>query len=171
MQRSPLLFVAAIGLAGSLAGCARDTENYPSLSPRAVEKLGFAEPEPDAAPVAFKADPALDATIADDRRQLATIASGFAEAATRSETAVRGARGRAVGSDAWLEAQTSLASLDDYRAQASSLATDVDTLITNRAAELAPVYPGLAELRSQVQAEADKQGATIDRLQATLPTG
>ena len=169
MQRAPLTFVALLGSLVPLAGCARDTEHYPSLAPRAVEKLGFAEPE--TKPVEAQPDPALDATIADKRRQLAEIAKGFAGAAAASESATRAAQGRAVGSDAWLDAQTSLAGLDDFRAQASSLASDVDALIADRAARLAPIHPGLASLRADVQAEADQEGATIDRLQATLPTG
>ena len=117
----------------------------------------------------LKPDPALDATIAEKRRDLETITRGFAADAATSAGQVRAARGQAVGSDAWLEAQTSLAALDDWRAQASSLETDVDGLIQDRAATLAPVYPALATLHDDVQAEATKQGEAIDRLQSTLP--
>ena len=169
MHRPLSMLAALVGLALTLPGCADDATHYPSLSPRPAEKLGFAEPDVKA--VELTPDPALDATMADKRTQLAGIAKGFADAETRSGVAVRAARGHAVGSDAWLEAQTSLAGLDDYRAQTSALATDIDTLIADRAAALAPVYPTLSTLRDDVEAEAAKEGGSIDRLQATLPAG
>ncbi|MEH3160219.1 MAG: hypothetical protein PGN08_15670 [Sphingomonas taxi] len=154
-------------LALTLAGCSRDTTVYPSLSPRAVEKLGFAEPEVPV--VEAKADPALDARIADLGRTLDTLAKGAAADAAKADAAAVRARGKPVGSDAWLDAQTALAQLDDWRAQASSLLTDIDQIASDRAAALQPAYPALATLRERAAAEAQRQGATIDRLQAALP--
>jgi len=151
----------------SLAGCAHHTTAYPSLAPRAIEKLGFAEPEVPV--VEAKADPALDAKLAGIDRSLAGVSKGFATAAARAETAGSRARGKPVGSDAWLDAQTGLAELDDWRAQTSALLTDVDQVASDRAAALEPAYPALAALRDRIAAEGEKQGATIDRLQAGLP--
>jgi len=151
----------------SLSGCARDATDYPSLAPRAVEKLGFAEPQ--VAVEEAKPDPALDRKIAELGRSLDTIAKGTAADAAKAEAAAARAGGKPVGSDAWLDAQTQLATLDDWRAQASSLLTDVDQLASDRAAALAPDYPALATLRARVSAEAERQAATIDRIQARLP--
>ncbi len=150
-----------------LGGCTRDTAAYPSLAPRAVEKLGFAEPE--VAVEAAKPDPALDARIATLGQSLEAIARGASADAAKAEAAAARARGKAVGSDAWLDAQTALARLDDWRAQASSLLTDVDQAASDRAAAQAPEYPALTALRDRVAAEAERQAATIDRIQATLP--
>lgn len=151
----------------SLAGCTRDTAAYPSLAPRAVEKLGFAEPEVPI--VEAKADPELDAKLVELDRSLAGVSKGFATAAGKAEAAGLRARGKPVGSDAWLDAQTGLAELDDWRAQTSSLLTDVDQMSSERAAALEPAYPTLTALRERITAEGEKQGTTIGRLQAALP--
>ena len=154
-------------LALALPGCARDTTQYPSLSPRAVEKLGFAEPV--VAVVEAKPDPALDTQIATFGQTLDRVAKGFTDDAIKAETAAGRARGKAVGSDAWLDAQTALAALDDWRAQTSSLLTDVERVATDRAATLQPVYQTLKTLRERAAAERQRQSETIDRIQATLP--
>ena len=163
MKTAPALALLAL----SLTACAKDDTRYPSLSPRAVEKLGFAEPE--VAVVEAKPDPALDARIVTLGQSLDTLAKGFARDVATAEAAAGRARGKAVGSDPWLEAQTALAGLDDWRAQTSSLLTDVDQIASDRAAALAPDYHGLTTLRERVAAEGERQGATIDRIQATLP--
>jgi len=153
--------------AALLTGCVSARQNYPSLAPRAVEKLGFAEP---VVPVVEAApDPALDARIAAKRTELTRIAQGFATAAATTDRAARAARGQSVGSDAWLDAQSNLAGLDDWRAQTSSLVTDIEQMIAERAAALAPVYAPLIALRDAAVAEAATQSDTIDRIQTTLP--
>ncbi|WP_267396216.1 MULTISPECIES: hypothetical protein [unclassified Sphingomonas] len=156
-----------IVLAPLLAACATDSGAYPSLAPRPIEKLGFAEPV--TKPVEAKPDPALDARIATLGTSLEGIAKGFAADAAKADAAGRKARGAAVGSDAWLDAQTALAQLDDWRAQASSLLTDLDQAASDRAASLAPDYPALTTLRGKAQEEVDAQTATITRLQHALP--
>lgn len=163
MKTAPLLAFLLL----PLEGCAQDRTRYPSLAPRAVEKLGFAEPEVTIAEA--KVDPALDARIATWQGTLDAVAKGFGADAAQAETAAARARGKGVGSDAWLDAQSALAGLDDWRAQTSALLTDIDQAATDRAAALAPTYPALATLRARVVAEADRQSGTIDRLQATLP--
>ncbi len=170
MSRCPFPLAPTIGLLLApvilVSGCARDDRAYPSLAPRPVETLGFAEPEtnqPDVRP-----DPALDAKIADQRQALARIAKGFADAAVIADGAARRAKGKAVGTDAWLDAQSGLAQLDDWRAQTSSLVTDFDQLIAERAAALLPVYPPLATMRSDAVEEAKSQGESIDRIEAML---
>jgi hypothetical protein len=156
-----------LALAPLLAACATDSGAYPSLAPRPIEKLGFAEPA--SKPAEAKPDPALDAKIATLGTSLDTVAKGFAADAAKAEAASRKAHGAAVGSDAWLDAQTALAQLDDWRAQASSLVTDLDQAASDRAASLAPAYPALTDLRGKAQTEVDTQTATITRLQSALP--
>ena len=160
-----LPFAAAL-LLGS-AGCAGSDGVYPSLSPRAVEKRGFDEPATSAAaPVAV--DPALDRQIAELDARLRTVAEGFAKAATETDRKANAARGQAAGSGRWLDAQTALAALDDWRAQASALSTDVEQLGIARAATLAPAYPALGELADRAEVEAGRQATTIARIQALL---
>lgn len=165
MIRSSPLIAAALLVTGCAAG---GTGDYPSLAPRATEKLGFAEPDAPA-PTPVAADPALDASLAAIATRLAAVTQGFTRDSAKAELAARRAKGQAVGSEAWLDAQAALATLDDWRAQASAVATDLDQLASDRAATLAADYPALTELRAQAQAEVDRQAATIARLQASLP--
>ena len=165
MIRSAFLLAVTAFL---LSGCTRDTSGFPSLAPRPIEKLGFAEPAAPA-PAAVVADPALDASLAAIELRLKTVGSGFAADATKAQAAARRAKGQAVGSDAWLDAQAALAGLDDWRAQASAIVTDLDELASARAAKLAPDYPGVAALRDRAQVEVDRQADIIGRIQASLP--
>lgn len=162
-MKTPVAFALA---ALPLAACTQDRHVYPSLAPRAVERVGFTEP---VRPVAVATpDPALDADIARLRGTLATVTAGFAADAAKAQAAADRARGAAPGSDPWLEAQTALAQLDDWRAQSSSLLTDVETRASERAGKLLPAYPALDALRETIAAENAKQAAMIDRLQRGL---
>ena len=167
MKHAPSLRYASFALVLATGACTEDPNTYPSLGTRPVEKLGFAEPEVKAA--VAQPDPALDKDIAAISGKLDAIATGFARDAAKAETLARSARGAAVGSEAWITAQTALAGLDDWRAQSSALVTDIETLATDRAAKLQLDYPALATIRTKAQAETDRQSATISRIQASMP--
>ncbi|TCP66952.1 hypothetical protein [Sphingomonas sp. PP-CE-1G-424] len=168
MKHAASLRHVSLALVLATGACSQDRTSYPSLGARPIEKLGFAEPAVKAAVAA--PDPALDAEIATLSGKLDAIATGFARDAAKAETLARTARGAAVGSEPWIAAQTALAGLDDWRAQSSSLVTDMESRATDRAATLQPDYPALATIRNKAQAEADRQGATIARIQASIPS-
>lgn len=167
MKHAASLRLVSLALVLVTGACSQDRTSYPSLGSRPIEKLGFAEPE--VKTVVAAPDPALDGEIATISGKLDAIASGFAGTAAKAETLARAARGAAVGSDAWITAQTALAGLDDWRAQSSALVTDIEALATDRAAKLQPDYPALATIRAKAQAETDRQTATIGRIQASMP--
>jgi len=167
MKCAPSLRSLSLIAVLAVSACSKDTTAYPSLGLRPVEKLGFAEPEVKTA--VATPDPALDAEIRTVAAKLDTISTGFTRDAARANALARTARGAAVGSDAWLAAQTALAGLDDWRAQSSALVTDIEQRATDRAAKLQADYPALAGIRDKTQAENDRQGATIARIQASLP--
>lgn len=156
-----------VGLA--LAGCARDrdTTPYPSLAVRPVEKQGFAEPA--AKPVVLRPDPALDAQIADLTRRLSAVEQEFAKAHDQARASAAKARGAAVGSDAWLTAQTELATLDEIRARTSSLLTEADDRAIQRAAALEPDYSSLDALRERAATAVTSQAAQIKAISDSLP--
>ena len=158
------LFVALPILAAT--SCAPTGTTYPSLARRAVEGRGFAEPVVPVAPV--MPDPALDAQMSVLAARLDSIGNDFAAAAATAQRRAAGARGKPAGSEPWLEAQTALAALDDWRAQISALATDVEQLAIARAATLAPPYPAVTALSERADAEVRRQGETIARIQAML---
>jgi type IV secretory pathway VirJ component len=152
-----------------LAACVSEDASYPSLAERPAEKRGFAEPEaPPPAEVA--ADPALDARVAELRRTLMTIAAGFDRDVASAEAAAGRAGARTVGGDAWLDAQTAVAGLDDWRAQAAELATDVEQLAGERAARLAPPYPALDMLGQDAAAQVERLDVRIRAVAARLPS-
>ncbi|VVT10317.1 conserved exported hypothetical protein [Sphingomonas sp. EC-HK361] len=160
--------LSAVSLALALCACATpETTGYPSLAPRPVEKLGFAEPAaPEAKPVV--ADPALDAAIAAARAKLASGKTAFDAAADRAGSAARTAKGAAAGSEPWIEAQTRLATLDSLRADTSLVVTDLEQQAIVRATALEPAYPALETLRGEAAAQADDQAKRIATLQAQL---
>jgi len=167
MIRPALLVTPALLMA---AACARDAaaDQYPSLARRPAEGQGFAEPElPAPGPVA--AEPVLDQQTAALRTRLASVAAGFDRDAAAAERAATAARGRAVGSEAWLTAQSALAELDDWRAQASALANEAEEAAVARAAELRPDYPALEATRAALRTEIERQTDMIARLQRLTP--
>ena len=167
MKASPALLAPAL-IAILVGGCARDDGSFPSLAPRAAEKGGFDEPIA-AAPAPVLADPALDARLRDLGAKLDAVRLGFDAGAARADRAAGVAGARTVGSDAWLDAQTALATLDDWRSQASGLATDVETLAGEQAARVGRPYPALESLRTRAAAEADREAAGIARIGGKLP--
>lgn len=160
--------LAALLAVLTLAGCAADRAGYPSLSTRAAEKTGFDEPAI-AAPAPVVADPALDARLIALRTMLATVTKGYDADAARAARAAAVPGTRTVGSDAWLTAQTALATLDDWRAQASELASDLEGLADERVASAGTPYPALDALRDRAAAEAERQSVGIAALSAKLP--
>jgi hypothetical protein len=168
MQKVVPIAAIALFVPVALAACSRDATVYPSLAVRPAEARGFAEPAAPP-PEPIRADPTLDAEIAKITARLTTLKAGFDGDATRADRAAAAARGRAVGSEAWLTAQTALAMLDDWRAQASALASDAGDLASQRAATLAAPYPALDTLQTVLTAEIARQDAVIDRIQTALP--
>ena len=151
-----------------LAACASDPTVYPSLAPRPVEKLGFAEPAtPPPAPAAQ--DPALDAKLAAVTARGDAAARDFDRAAARAATLTRAARGAKVGSDAWIAAQTAIADLDALRSSYGDTVGALDDLASTRAAALQPAYPALEQALAAARAAAEAQTARIHALAGALP--
>ncbi|WP_051272950.1 hypothetical protein [Sphingomonas phyllosphaerae] len=151
-----------------LAACASDPTVYPSLAPRPVEKLGFAEPAtPPPAPTVQ--DPALEQELAAITVKGNTAARDFDKAAARAETLARAARGAKVGSDAWIAAQTAIADLDALRSSYGDTVGALDDLAAQRAAALQPAYPALEQALVNARATAQTQTERIDALAGSLP--
>ncbi|GAA4212559.1 hypothetical protein GCM10022253_02190 [Sphingomonas endophytica] len=151
-----------------LAACASDPTVYPSLAPRPVEKLGFAEPAtPPPAPAAQ--DPALDAKLIAVTARGDAAARDFDRATARAATLTRAARGAKVGSDAWIAAQTAIADLDALRSSYGDTVGALDDLASTRAAALQPAYPALEQALAAARAAAEAQTARIHALAGALP--
>ncbi|MEJ8629442.1 hypothetical protein P0F65_05595 [Sphingomonas sp. I4] len=117
----------------------------------------------------MRPEPALDGRIAEITRLLDTVEAEFTKAYDQAQARAATARGQAVGSDAWLAAQTELATLDEIRARGSAILTEVDDLAIKRAAALEPDYPALIALRERATALTTRQAEQIKALSASLP--
>ena len=161
-------FAPPILLALGLAGCAAETTGgYPSLAPRAAEKIGFEEPQ--VAPAAPAApDAALDAQIAAATVTLTEKARAFDAAERTASSRAAAARGAPAGSDAWLNAETALGDLDVIRADAGDPLATLEQLAIDRAAALAPPYPALDETLAAARARIEAMSARIAAIQAGL---
>lgn len=160
-----LLVPAALAL---LAACSTAGDGpYPSLAPRPQEKLGFAEPEaPPPAPAA--PDPALDANLARIEADRTAAARDFDQALAAARRTVAAARGAKAGSDAWLDAQTALGTLDSPRGRHVDAVGALEALEAARAQELKPAYPPLERALAAARAAAARQDAETTALAATL---
>ncbi|WP_298673549.1 hypothetical protein [uncultured Sphingomonas sp.] len=163
----PLLPLAALALL--LGACAE--HEYPSLLPRAGERLDFREPAPPP-PAPVVVDPELDSRIAAARDSLKQAGEAFDNAVIRAERLTRAAGNAPVGSDAWLDAQTAMADLDSAHARQVDVLTDLEQFASDRALALAPAYPALEQAITQAQQAADASMARITMLQRRLsPAG
>lgn len=160
-----MLSVAAL----TLTGCVAPAQRYPSLLLRPIEaQSAMTALQVDPLTITVPADPALDAQIATLAGTLSTSADAFGAATARSTNAVRAAKDAAVGSEAWLSAQSALAMLESLRSQSLSALSDLDRLAIDRATASQPVYPGLSTARDRAEAQLTSQQALIDSLQGQI---
>lgn len=166
MRSLPLLVAGAI----LLAGCAQTSTRYPSLLPRANERLDFTEPERPV--VQATPDAGLDARIAALATLIDSTDRDFQKAAKDAEAKVARARGLAAGSSAWLDAQTALSVLDGLRARAAVPLGDLDQLRIERAQSGQPDYPALQAAMDRASAIVTAQESRARSLEAAIaPAG
>jgi hypothetical protein len=124
MRRVPKLALLLLA-----AGCA-NSNAYPSLAPRPIEKISLSEPE-NTPPPAPPANPALGARYA----AIVEAAKKGDDDFQREEAAVRAAAERgahaAVGSDAWIAAQQAATRLEAARGPVTKALADLDAQRTS----------------------------------------
>jgi hypothetical protein len=155
-------------LAASLAGCTSGgSDGFPSLAPRATETRGFDEPTPaPATPV--RPDPALDARIAEVRARLAERERQVGAARARAESQVTAAKGAAVGSERWLDAQVALGELDVAMSGGGEAVTTLEQLAADRGVAGEPPYPALDAALADARAAQEASAAATAALNARL---
>ena len=160
------LFPATVAF-GLLAGCSTQDVSAPSLLPRPIESRSDAEPvrpEPVATP-----DPTLDAELAGLAARRDKAAQDFAAADRVAVTRVNAGARAAIGSDAWLDAQTALAALDTPRADLVGIVSELEDLAIARAAAGQPPYPALETAKTETDAVLARITTTMDQRKARLP--
>ncbi|MDV3456290.1 hypothetical protein RZN05_04790 [Sphingomonas sp. HF-S4] len=164
-MRSPH-FAALTACVLALGGCTQGHDSYPSLLPRPIETQSLAEPERPAVPI--PADPALDARIARVTSTLHASNQRFATAAQQAEAKVAVARGVAEGSEAWLDAQTALSTLESLRAPTLATLAELEGMAIERGQSGKGSYPALDSAVAAADAMATAQGDRIGALEAAL---
>jgi hypothetical protein len=117
------LLILPVALA--LTGCSDTAGGYPSLQPRPVEQLSFAEPQRAAPPPAV-ADPAAIARFAPMIERARKADDVFRQALKAESGALARGRKAATGSDAWGIAQQSLSRVETARGPVQRILSDLD---------------------------------------------
>lgn len=166
MNRSALLPCCTALFA--LSGCAAPAMRYPSLLQRPVETQPLTAPQMAATETTVPTDSALDARITAIDAGLAQTAGLFASAIERANAASAGARGAAIGSEAWLSAQSALAALESLRSESLAALSDLDRLAIDRGTAGQPAYTALDAARARAEAQLATQQAAIDAIQGQM---
>lgn len=149
----------------ALGGCAAKG-TFPSLAPRAVERLSMDEPvrTPPAVPEDAQLEARIAALVSEARQGEAEFQAALGPARARV------GRAGGSGSESWVEAQVAVSRLQAARAQTARALTTLDALSVERAN--APTNAGQFQLLlaavETVTALAEAQQATIDGLRARL---
>ncbi|WP_133365478.1 hypothetical protein [Qipengyuania sediminis] len=168
MRVAPLSALTAV----LVSGCAANADRYPSLAVRDVERAqGRFEPiavPPIAVPeVAVPAGGPLPQRLAALTAQAEGAHRRFTAAAPRAGRLAAAARGGAVGSKAWADAQVALADLDAARSLAAVALADLDTLAVAATVQ-AEDRAAIEAAHAQVLALLREEDAVLARLRAQV---
>lgn len=167
---TPRRLLAAFAL--FLSSCAGGPQTYPSLAKRPIEGAPVAELAPPPAPA--PADAALREQIAGSTAQADKGAAAFDAAYVKADKAVNAARAAGLASDAWIDAQVAISTLEAARNDSVSALASLDTLYVSRTNAVADgkAAGGVAEIdaaRAAALALVDRQNDRLDALKARLP--
>lgn len=137
MSRPPAPLAACLFALGLLAGCAAPGE-YPSLSPRAIEKDAAAGATTEAPAIPAAADAGLAQQIAAILTAAESAHASFVDELTNARSVIAGASGAAAGSERWVAAQQAYSRADAARAPLVSALADLDALRRARINNAAP---------------------------------
>lgn len=166
-----MLFAALPALA--LAGCATQTQDFPSLAPRPIESRSDSAAVPPPPATAPAADAALLARIAQLTDQAKSSGTAFAAILPKAVQAADGARGATQGDERWVVAQQQLSALEAARAGATDVLAELDTLYLARLDAIArgEALGGADEIKA-ARADAERiaadQQAQIDIIRTRL---
>lgn len=141
-------------------------QGYPSLALRPIETRSDDVETPTPAPVV--ADAALDQKIAALSGTLATNDAAFSAGAVKADAAIKVPGAQAIGSDAWVGAQASIADLGVLRGDTLGLMTDLEEMAGDRGVAGLQPYPSLDAALARARGQLDAQDKRIAAIKATL---
>jgi hypothetical protein len=160
--------LVALAPLAALAACASAQSAYPSLAIRPGERdTGTFQPAP-VEPVLTPLPPAA----ADHVTQLAADAradhQAFAEMVASTRPIIEGARGKAIGDDAWARGEAALADVRAARSKTMVPLADLDRLFDD-AATTGQATERIGEARDEVTGYLTSEDRTVAELSANLP--
>lgn len=164
------LRIAPLLLAAPLAACAAGSADYPSLAIRDAERVeGSFEPAAPAEAPPPPAPPSADllGRLSQLQAQASSAHRAFLEAAPGARRAVFAARGAAVESNAYADAQIALADLDSHRSRTAVALGDLDLLFAEATLAFELRAP-IAEVRSEVAALIAREDAVLAELRGAI---
>jgi hypothetical protein len=147
-------------LSAALAGCAGNSDDYPSLAMRPFESGVVAEAPTPTAPIR-PATPA--ARVAQLREAGTTAHAAFIAQEAEATRLARAAAGQPFESDARASALVAMADLDARRAATAGTLATIDTLAAEAAGALA-ADPALDAVQTEIAALLAREDDTIARL-------
>jgi hypothetical protein len=153
----------------SLAACASNTTEYPSLARRDVERAA-ASPAP--APAPSESPPAADPALAETLPRAIAAARAaqqrFTDAQGGAERAVAAGAGTQPGSESWAVASIALAGLETARSEAMIALADLDALYAEARVKGAGGQDQIIAARTTVSAIIGEQDQVIAALHGRL---
>lgn len=153
----------ALSIALAVCACSDTSGGYPSLQPRAVEQLSFAEPQRPAPPPVV-ADPAAIARYAPLIAKAHRADLAFHRVLKEESGALARGREAPTGSDAWGNAQQSLSRVQSARGPVQRILTDLDA-----ARAVPPGETSAGEALAAAQAFDQVQAIDRDEAEALAP--
>ncbi|MCP5397381.1 MAG: hypothetical protein H6918_11755 [Sphingomonadaceae bacterium] len=150
----------------TLAGCATNGTDYPSLAVRDAERVEMTYLPGSADTEAMKPAPAPDSLpdqLAALRAEADSAHRAFMDAAPGAERTVSAARGAALGSRSWGDAQVAMADLDSLRSRSAVVLADLDLLYTNATVDFVE-RDAIAQTREAVIGMVLEEDAILARL-------
>ena len=153
-----------------LTGCGAPA-GFPSLAPRPIEAIAR-QPERVAAALPRRPDPALERQVTALAGQLRADEDAWAAGVAATRTAIARARGAAVGSESWIEAQLVISRLESLRQATGAHRDAVADLRLAQAQSATPAdSTTLDALWRRAVAQVEAQNSLFSSLAGTLPTG
>lgn len=167
MLRRFVGLLALVAFGSFDAHAATTMRAWPSLAKRPIEEQKDST-EADSVIVAPVQDPSLSPDAAKLVEQGRLGVATFEKDASGVQSIVSRARGSAVSSENWVQAQARISALDTARYDSVAALAGIDTLYVSTMGTGAPVGTALMRERDTLAAAVDRQNDALDQLRQSL---
>ena len=158
----------ALPLIAALAACASAQSDYPSLAIRPAERASGTMQPVSAEPALTPLTPATLDKVSQFTADARANYQAFLTQVSGARSAITGARGAAVGDDAWARAEAALADVRAARSKTMVPLADLDRLYVDAGTQ-GEATERIAAARDEVEGMAASEDRTLAELSANLP--